>query len=158
MIDLGPRARVVFAAAYFAAQGALIGTAPRRAERAFGFQMFNESSTLAVHLSRRIDSIRGNGTTLIDVKDGEWAARDAYRQLHRFSWRDRVTQPALSTFDTTLFASYGVAAQLARFQAALDDVASHIPEDSETRALVADITVRRNGHEAYVVQLTSAPR
>jgi hypothetical protein len=43
-----------------------------------------------------------------------------------------------------------------RLQAALDDVASHTPDDAETRELVLDVEVRKNGREPYVARLTSA--
>lgn len=158
MIDLGRRARVVFAAAWFAAQGALVLTAGARPERAFGFQMFSESSTIAVHLERKVDSPTGHGLASVDVRDGEWSARDARGVPHHFSWRDRVKVPALAVFDRTLHASYGAEAQLARWQAAVDDVARHVPDDAETRQLVLEVTVRKNGHEPFVVQLASAPR
>jgi hypothetical protein len=157
VIDLGPKSRVVFAAAYFAAQAVLIGTSGKRPDHAFGFQMFSESSTLSIHLMRKVDSVTGHGTTLVDVHDGEWIARDSRGKEHRFSFRDRVKEPGLTIFDTTIHASYGADAQLARIKAALDDVAAHVPEDSETRALVADVTVRKNGKEPVVIQLTSAP-
>jgi hypothetical protein len=158
VLDLGPRARVLFAAAWIAAQAALVLTANRRADRAFGFQMFSESSTINVHLLRRVDSITGNGTTLVPVENGEWVAKDRAGSKRRIKWRERVEEPALGVFDQTIHASYGAAAQLARIQAALDDVASHTPDDTETRQLVAEITVRKNGREPYVVTLQSAPR
>jgi hypothetical protein len=156
VIPFGQVARVAFAAAYFGAQALLVATAGRRADRAFGFQMFSESSTISVHLMRRVDAMSGHDTVLVDAGAGEWSARDAYGKLHHFSWRDRVKEPALAAFDVTLHASYGADAQLARWQAALDDVAAHIPEDAETYALVAEITVRKNGREPHVVELSSA--
>jgi hypothetical protein len=158
VIDLGPRARLVFAATWLAAQATLVATGNLRADHAFGFQMFSEASTLSVHLERRVDSMTGPGTALVDVRDGEWTARDARGLVHHFSWRDRVKDQGLATFDATIFASYGEAAQLARLQAALDDVARHIEGDTETRALAADVTVRKNGGEAFVVHLESAAR
>ena len=80
------------------------------------------------------------------------------RSPRRIRWRDRVHDPALSAFDVTIHASYGSAAQLARLQAALDDVVQHMPDDAETRALVADVTLRKNGREPVLLHLTSAPR
>ena len=61
-------------------------------------------------------------------------------------------------FDTERSASYGIDAQLARLQRALDDVAAHTPDDADTRRFLLDVTVRRNGREPYVVHLTSAER
>lgn len=120
--------------------------------------MFSESSTLTVHLLREVDAMSGHDTVLVDVRDGEWKAKDASGRTHHFAWKDRVREPGLATFDATIHASYGADAQLARLQAALDDVAAHIPDDAETRALAVDVDVRRNGREAVRVHLTSAPR
>ena len=53
LFDLGPRARVVFAVVWLAAQAALIATAGLRPEHAFGFRMFSESTTAELHLYRR---------------------------------------------------------------------------------------------------------
>ena len=64
----------------------------------------------------------------------------------------------LATFDRETEAPYGAEAQLARWQAALDDVAQHIPEDTETISFVADIEIRRCGRAAEVVHLQGARR
>jgi hypothetical protein len=69
-----------------------------------------------------------------------------------------VRDPILSSLDARVFASYGVDAQLARLQRALDDVADHVPEDAETRQLRAEVTVRRNGGEPTTVSLRSHAR
>ena len=162
VFDLGPRGRLVFAAAWLLAQGALIATAGTRPDHAFGFQMFSESSTLEIHLARKVDDggagEEARGTRLVPVKDGTWVAHDRDGNPRRIRWRERVHDPGLGAFDVTIHASYGSAAQLARLQAALDDVARHIPEDAETRGLVADVTVRKNGHDPVVIHLASAPR
>jgi hypothetical protein len=55
-------------------------------------------------------------------------------------------------------ASYGVAAQLFRLQKALDDVAGHLDDDAETRGVVADVRVWRNGRDSYQTRLESRPR
>jgi hypothetical protein len=157
-IDLGPHARVAIAAAWIAGQAVLIATAGERADHAFGFRMFSEASTLEVHLEREVDAMSGHGTMRVPVKDGEWVAKDADGRPHLFKWRDRVHEGALATFDTTIFASYGSSAQLARLQSALDDVARHTPEDAETRRWVATVRVDKNGREATTVELPSAPR
>ena len=158
MLDLGPRARVVFAVAYLAAQASLVFTGPSRPDRAFAFQMFNESSTLRIALAREVDAPSGHGTVAVPIPNGAWSAKDTDGTLHHFAWRDRVHAPELCAFDRPVQASYGILAQLARLQAALDDVACHVPEDAETRRLVAEVTVRRNGREASVVRLTSGAR
>lgn len=154
MFDLGPRARVAFAALVFGGQAALVLTAPLRSDAIFGFRMFPEASTLEIHLQRETAS----GT--LAAPKGEWSARDTAGQLRHFSWRDRdlVRDPILRTLDAKVSASYGVAAQLARLQRALDYVIDHTPEDSETRRLRADVLVSKNGHEPYPVSLFSHPR
>lgn len=148
--------RLLFAVAWIALQAGLIATASRRPDGAFGFRMFSESSTIKVVLHREVvgaDGVR----TRVHVDDGTWSARDAAGVPKRFSWYDRVW-PNLGIFDREIHASYGEAAQLARLQGALDDVAAHIPEDAETRRLVLEVTVRRNGRAPRTVTLASAPR
>ncbi len=136
----------------------LIATAGRRPDHAFGFRMFSESSTLHVALLRDIDSPTGHGTLEVPAPGGTWTAKDASGVPHRFSFHERVHDPVLASIDATVFASYGAEAQLSRLAAALDDVATHTAEDAETRRLVAEVTVQRNGHEPYSVRLASAPR
>jgi hypothetical protein len=143
---------VLFAAAWLSLQLGLVLTASRRPDGAFGFRMFPESSTVEVALFREL------GRERVPVTDGAWTARDASGVAHTFTWRDRVKRPELAAFDVEMHASYGAAAQLARWQAALDDVAAHIPADAETRRLTLDVTVRRNGREPHVVRLESAER
>jgi hypothetical protein len=150
---MGPRVRTAFAAAYLATQIALVGTAGARADHAFGFRMFGESSTMNARLFREIDASSGHGTVKVPVENGAWVARDSDGAPQRVSWRDRIREPGLATFDTTFHASYGADAQLARLQAALTDVAAHIPQDAETRGLVMEVSVRKNGREPVVVTL-----
>jgi len=54
-----------------------------------------------------------------------------------------------------MHASYGAGAQLQRLAAALEDVAKHIPEDGETRALELEVTVRKNGRPPSVTRLVA---
>jgi hypothetical protein len=144
--------RVVFAVLWIAGQLALVLSAGARPDHIFGFRMFPEASTLEIHLWRETTGGR------IRAARGEWSARDATGQLRHFSWRDRVRDPILSSVDARVFASYGVDAQLARLGHALDDVADHVPEDAETRRLVAEVVVRRNGGEPRTIVLSSRPR
>ena len=152
MLDLGPRARVVFAACWIVGQATLVLTAGARADPAFAFRMFPEASTLEIRLSREV------GGHVVPAPGGEWSARDADGQLRHFSWHDRVRDPILSAVDARVFASYGVDAQLARLQRALDDVADHVPEDGETVRLRADVVVRRNGRGEVSLPLESHER
>ena len=143
--------RVVFAVAWIALQGGLILTANQRPGGAFGFRMFSESTTIKVSLYREVAGAR------VHVDDGKWSARDASGQVKRFSWHDRV-MPNLAIFDVEWAAAYGEAEQLARWQGALDDVFAHTTEDTETKRLVLDIVIRKNGREPHTVTLVSAER
>jgi hypothetical protein len=147
--------RVVFAFVWVATQITLVITADRRADAAFGFRMFSESSTLKIALYREVAPGGDGKPTRIHVDDGVWTARDASGISHRHAWSERVRRQELATFDTEINAKYAVDAQLARLQAALDDVAAHIPDDVETKRFLLDVTVRKNGREPYVVHLAS---
>jgi hypothetical protein len=153
VIELGPKARLVFAALYVAAQGALIATAGHRPDGAFGFRMFPESSTVSAQLFRSTDT-----EVHIPVVQGEWTAKDAMGVPKRIRWSDRVKRPELRIFGETISAAYGADAQVARFRAALADVAAHTPEDNETKELLVELTLRKNGGAPYVVTLTAARR
>jgi hypothetical protein len=152
-LDLGRRARVVFAILWIAGQVILVLTAARRPDHVFGFRMFPEASTIEIHLSRDVATREA-----VRAPRGEWSARDAFGQLRHFSWRDRVRDPVLSSIDARVFASYGVDAQLARLQRALDDVIDHVQQDQETRRLRAEVVVRKNGAEPTTVTLLSHSR
>jgi hypothetical protein len=153
-----PRSRVAFAAVYLALQALLVVTATRRPDHAFGFQMFSESSVVRLTLLREVDAPSGHGTLVVPAPHGEWTAEDADGIRHRLEWHDRVKAPVLSTFDVFFDAAYGASAELSRMQAALDDVASHVDGDAETRRLLVDATIKRNGREPSVVRLASAER
>lgn len=149
--------RVAFSAAWLVTQAVLVLTADRRPDGAFGFRMFAESSSIRVALYREVDG-PGGVRRRVHVDDGTWSARDATGGMRRFVWTDRVKRPQLAVFDREIHASYGAATQLERWRGALDDVASHVPDDAETRRLLLDVTVRRNGREPYVVHLASRER
>src|SRR6266542_3715913 len=146
-LDLGIRGRTVWAGAYLVVQAALVLTASERPDRVFGFQMFNEASTISIALARRVRL--ADGSSAIVPTDGRWQARDVDGVVHEFSWRDQVADSILTTLDRPVHASYGVDAQLFRLQKALDYAARHLGRDVETRALVADVEVVRNGHERF---------
>lgn len=153
-LNLGIRGRAVFAALYLLVQFALIATASTRPDKTFAFQMFNESSTLAIALSRRV---RGTDGIVRDVPtSGRWEAKDGNGNRHVFAWNDRVRDPIVGTLGRPVFAAYGVDAQLSHLQGALDDVMTHLDQDVETTALVADVEVRRNGRGPTHVRLFSS--
>jgi hypothetical protein len=148
--------RIAFAVAWIGLQGGLILTANERPDGAFGFRMFSESTTIKVTLYREVAGADG-GRTRVHVDDGKWSARDPSGHVKRFSWNDRVL-PNLAVFDVEWAAAYGEAAQLARWQGALDDVFAHTIDDAETKRLVLDVVVKRNGREPHTVTLVSDER
>ncbi len=150
--------RIFVALLWVSLQFALVMTASRRADGAFGFRMFSESSTVKLALYREVDGPDGKRAR-VHVDEGVWTALATDGKLHRVTWYDRVPMPYW-VFDREMHASYGAAAQLTRLAGALDDVASHLTasEDVETRRLVLDVTVRRNGREPVTHQLTSRER
>ena len=115
--------------------------------------MSSESSSISYVLHRELD-----GGVLVASPRGDWNAKDAEGTLRRFSWRERVRRPELSTFGEELQAPVGVEAQVARLQAALDDVFRDAHGDAETRCLVLDVTSRRSGHAPVALRLRSGPR
>jgi hypothetical protein len=155
-----PRAnyRLLFALVWIVAQATLVITAERRIDGAFGFRMFSESSSIKLALAREVDGPNGKRTR-IHVDDGVWSARAGDGTIHRLSWYDRVPMPYW-IFDQEMHASYGARTQLSRLAGALDDLASHIPvaDDLETHRFILDVTVRRNGRDPIVHQLTSRER
>jgi hypothetical protein len=153
-LNLGLRSRAVFAGAYLLAQAGLIATAFLRPDKVFAFQMFNESSTIAIALSRRVE--KPDGTVVTMPTNGVWWARDRAGAEHPHDWAARVRDSNLVTLGRPVHASYGADAQLFRLQRALDDVMAHSTDDVETRALVADVEVRRNGKSPVHVRLVSA--
>ena len=142
---------------WVSAQVALVITADRRPDGAFGFRMFSESSTIKIVLYREVAGEDGQRKR-VHVEGGAWSARDAGGLKRRFAWTDRVRRRELAWFDTEMSTKYGTNAQLVRLQAALDDVATHMADDAETRRFLLDVTVRHNGREPYVVHLASAER
>lgn len=150
-LDLDVRKRTLFGAVYLAMQAGLVLTSPQRPDGVFSFQMFNESSTIAIRLSRQV--LGPDGREIAVPTNGRWEARDESGTRRSFSWTDRVRDPILATLGRPVHASYGVDAQLFRLQKALDDVASHLPGDDETRAIAADVEVRRNGREPTILHL-----
>jgi hypothetical protein len=154
-LDFGARTRLVLVLAFFGLELLGIAWGQRAPDRVLGFQMFNESSRLTVRLFREV---RGKGKAkhqrrLVPVKDGQWRAPDADGKLRLHRWSDRVRYWPLSALDTSVPAKYGRAAQLFRLQAALDDVVRHLPHDTQTLALVADVESQRNGAPSETVRL-----
>jgi len=156
ILDLGIRGRTFLAVVYLGVQASLVVTAALRPDGVFSFQMFNESSTIAITLQRRVRT-PGGGQMLV-ATDGAWEAGDGNGVTHAFRWTDRVRDPILGTLGRPVHASYGVAAQLFRLQKALDDAVDHLGGDAETLGLVAEVRVRQNGRDAYDKRLESRAR
>jgi len=156
VLDLGPRARRVFALGYALSLAGAIAYGQLAPDHVFGFQMFNESSTLEITLFREVE--RGGVTELLPIPDGEWDAPDGTGTIHHFSWNDRVRVSPLWRLGVSVHASYGLDAQLFRLERALEDVATHTPLDHETRALVAVAETVRNGRPAGSVRFRAVRR
>jgi hypothetical protein len=150
VLDLGPRARRVFAVAYGVSLGVAIAYGQLTPDHVFGFQMFNESSNLTIELFREVE--RSGQVVLEHLPDGEWDAPDEHGKIHRHSWRDRVRASPIRTLGVSVHASYGLDAQLFRLEQALADVARNIPNDRETRALVAVVQTLKNGRDPRTVR------
>jgi hypothetical protein len=154
LLELGPRARVAFAALYVAVMATVIVSAQFRPDHVFGFQMFNQSSKLEIHLSRKV---RGRKKP-VPVVDGAWEARDRRGTRRTFRWDDRVKDDVLRVLERRVHARYGLEGQLFRLQLALEDVLAHIPDDTETTGLVASVATLKNGRSPGVVQLEARRR
>ena len=156
MLDPSISGRTWFATLYLIVQVTLVLTARLRPDGVFSFQMFNESSRMSITLGRRVP-LPGGGTTVVPT-DGTWETTDSSGAVRPFRWSDRIHDPILRTLGRPVHASYGVEAQLFRLKHALDDAADHLDGDTETRALVADVRIWRNGRESYETRLESKLR
>jgi hypothetical protein len=153
-LDLGPRARVAFAVAYASVMLVVVISAQYRPDHAFGFQMFNETSTLNIHLYRRIRGER----QLEAFVDGGFTTRGKDGSPRRIEWRDRVRDRVLGRLDETVHAKYGLAGQLQRLDLALKDFVRHLGDDQDTQEIVAVVETRKNGRKPAVVRLKARRR
>jgi hypothetical protein len=148
LLDLGPRGRTIACAIFFGAEAVLVATATLRSDRSYGFRMFPESSSITVHLSRRL----ADGT-LVPVEKGRWEAHDCSGGTHAFAWPRMVRFPAPARLDVPVGAPYGVESEIHRTEDAMRWVLAHVDDDCETRGLVARVEARRNGRPPYDVDL-----
>jgi hypothetical protein len=144
-------ARAAFVTLFFGLELAGIAWAQRTPDHVLGFQMFNESSQMTIHLFREVEDKRKR--LLLPVPGGRWQAPDASGTLRDYAWQGRVRYKPLTYVETSVDAKYGLSAQLARLQAALDDVVRHIPDDASTLALVAQVDTVKNGVPGPQLQL-----
>lgn len=140
MLDLGTRGRTLACGLFFGSEIVLIATAGLRSDRSYGFRMFPESSSIRVHVSRRLDDGR-----VLPIEGGRWQAHDCSGGVHAFSWPKMVRFPAPWKLDAEVGAPYGVESEIHRARDATRWVADHTTEDCETRALVVHIVPTRNG-------------
>ena len=138
--ELGPRWRIVarrlIVVGVIVAQSAFVVRAYRSDHDEFGFQMFPESSQWQAEVVR----ITADGERI--SIDEPWPG--GYR------WRELVATRGLYSPATKRDADTGLASQLAFFEAALDWVAEHTPDDADTRALEATVTYWDNTDGPHV--------
>ena len=143
--------RAGFVLAFFGAELAGIAWGQGAPDHAFGFQMFNESSRLTIHLKREVRTKRG--VTVQPLPEGRWRERDAKGNWREYAWQDRVRMVPLTYLDRSVHAPYGLDAQLFHLQAALEDVVARLPPGTRTSALLAEVETTRNGVPAGTRQL-----
>lgn len=138
------RLRRLVAAFVLLAQIALIVRAYSAPVAVFGFQMFPESSDWSVTLYR----VTATGER-IDVREA-WPG--GYR------WHELVADSGLESPFHRHPAAYGIDASLHLLQGALDWVVSHIPDDTDTTRIIAEVDVWTNGRGPEHRTVTSAQR
>jgi hypothetical protein len=151
LLNLSPRLRPLFFCAYLLAQLAIVAHAQKSPDLLFGFQMFNASSQLKISLFRQVR--RRGRTRLIPVRDGMWVVKDRSGTEHSYRWQDRIRNGNLRNLDQFVHAAYGLRAQLFRLEAAVHDFAQHLPGDSETEAVIAEVDTLENGREGAHVRI-----
>lgn len=132
-----------FVAGVLAVQVGLALNGYRDPHKFFAFQPFNESSTWSAEIVR----VTWDGERQ-PVVDG-WAG---------YRWNTLVDMPALTGFTRTRHASYGIGATIGFLDDALDWVATHTPDDHETRYLEATVTYHRNTRGPEITVLRSVER
>lgn len=125
-------------------QSTLIATAGARPEHAFGFRMFGEASTISYSLFRLVRDPDGR-IREVRCENGRYSVQGRGTDRLFFDWHDWVKTRGLGSFDREIFASYGVAAQRARLQAAVESFAGQIRGDHETLRFVLRGYTSRNG-------------
>jgi hypothetical protein len=111
------------------------GTDPHKL---FGFRPFNESDVWQADIVR----VHADGSRW-PVDDGTWA----------YDWDDLVGTAKLRGLERTRHASAGAPASVDFLERALDWAVDEIPDDEDTVALEATVTVSRNGRDPEVTVL-----
>lgn len=138
------RAARLFFVAVLIGQAALILRAYHDPHKFFGYQPFNESDTWRAELHR----ITADGER-IRIVDGNWLG---------YSWDELVGTSRLTHSGDLRHANSGAAATIDFMDEALDWVADHTPDDTETVVLEAVVTWYRNTRGPKVTILRSEPR
>jgi hypothetical protein len=113
------------------------------AHKEFAYQMFNESTDW------RADIVRVTRAGDRIPIDEDWSG---------YQWSALVDTRGLFDPANRNHADAGIDNQLAFLDAALDYVAAHTPNDTETEYLEATVTYWRNAHDPKTVVLRSAAR
>jgi hypothetical protein len=137
-LPLGARKAVLVGALVL--HGVLLVRGGSDPHKLFGFRPFNESDTWHAEIVR----VAADGTRAA-VDDGTWA----------YDWDELVGTPKLQGLGRTRHAAAGADATLDFLQRALDWSLDHIPDDPETVAFEATVTVSRTTRPPEVVVLRS---
>lgn len=105
----------------------------------FGFQMFPESSEWQATIERELED-----GTRIDIRD-DWPGG--------YEWSDLVSGRGLSHPFNRHHADTGVRSTLHFFAAAVEWVAAHTPDDTESVRLIATVSVWHNGRPAEPITI-----
>ncbi len=124
------RAARVFFVVVLLAHAVLIVRAYHDPHKFFGYQPFNESDTWQADLFR----VTTDGERM-PIVNGRWLD---------YSWDDLVGVPRLTRPGRLRHANSGAAATIDFLDEALDWVADHTPDDTETLYLEAEVTWFRN--------------
>jgi hypothetical protein len=135
-------AKVVFVTA-LVVQGSLLVRGGADPHKLFGFRPFNESDTWKADIVR----VHSDGTR-VPVGDGTWV----------YDWDELIGTPNLRQIDHLRHASDGARASVDFLERALDWAIDHIPDDAETVALEATVTVFHNTRGPEVVVVRSRER
>lgn len=137
-------AKVVLVGA-LAVHGVLLVRAGSDPHKLFGFRPFNESDAWQAEVVR----VHADGTRH-PVTDGTWG----------YDWDELVGTDKLRELDRMRHASAGAPAGVDFLDRALDWIVDSIPEDPDTVALEARVTVRHNtgGPETVVLRSERSER
>jgi hypothetical protein len=132
-------AKVVLLGA-LAVHGVLLVRGESDPHKLFGFRPFNESDSWQFDVVR----VQADGTRR-PVDDGTWV----------YNWDDLVGTAKLYGEGRRRHAAAGAPASIDFLERSLDWILDNIPEDDDTVALEAQVTVFRNGRGPALLELRS---